>query len=62
MATFLAWAAEPEMDDRKKMGMKVMFSLSVMCLLAFWTKRFKWNVVKHRSIQFLDPKRGPGVH
>ena len=36
---FLNWAAEPEMDDRKRMGWKVMAISSALFGLAVWMKR-----------------------
>jgi len=36
---FLNWSAEPEMDDRKKMGWKVMAIGSVLFALSIWVKR-----------------------
>jgi len=36
---FLNWTAEPEMDDRKKMGWKVMAITSVLMGLSVWVKK-----------------------
>jgi cytochrome c1 len=36
---FLNWAAEPEMDDRKRMGWKVMAVGSVLFAMSVWVKR-----------------------
>jgi hypothetical protein len=36
---FLNWTAEPEMDDRKKMGWKVLAVTSVLFTLSVWVKR-----------------------
>ena len=36
---FLNWTAEPEMDDRKKMGWKVLAVTSVLFALSVWVKR-----------------------
>jgi ubiquinol-cytochrome c reductase cytochrome c1 subunit len=36
---FLNWAAEPEMDDRKRMGWKVVTISSVLFVLAVYMKR-----------------------
>jgi len=36
---FLNWAAEPEMDDRKRMGWKVVAVTSVLFGLSIWVKR-----------------------
>ena len=37
---FLNWAAEPEMDQRKRMGWKVMTVGSVLFALSVWVKRY----------------------
>lgn len=52
---FLNWAAEPEMDDRKKMGVKVMVVTSVLWALSVWVKRYKWAWVKTRKISYDPP-------
>lgn len=36
---FLNWAAEPEMDARKKMGISVVLVTSVLLALSIWVKR-----------------------
>ncbi|KAG2174554.1 hypothetical protein INT44_006817, partial [Umbelopsis vinacea] len=52
VTTFLAWAAEPEHDDRKKMGMKATIILSTLTLLTVYIKRFKWAPLKTRKIVY----------
>lgn len=37
---FLNWAAEPEMDVRKKMGMKVIMVTSVLIAVSIWMKKY----------------------
>lgn len=37
---FLNWAAEPEMDERKKMGWKVLAISSVLMALSIWVKKY----------------------
>lgn len=37
---FLNWAAEPEMDDRKKMGLKVVIISATLFALSVWVKRY----------------------
>ncbi|KAK3337375.1 cytochrome C1, partial [Cercophora scortea] len=56
---FLNWAAEPEMDDRKRMGMKVLVVTSVLLALSIWVKRYKWAYIKSRKIVYDPPKDGP---
>ncbi|KAF3912218.1 hypothetical protein ABW21_db0209652 [Orbilia brochopaga] len=53
---FLNWAAEPEMDDRKKMGMKVLAVTTVMLALSIWIKKYKWASLKTRKIVYNPPK------
>ena len=55
VVTFLAWAAEPEHDERKKMGLKVVSWLSVMVGLSIWLKRWKWAPLKNRKIVWHKP-------
>ncbi|KAG8728675.1 cytochrome c1 [Ceratobasidium sp. 428] len=50
VVTFLAWAAEPEHDERKKMGLQAIIILSSLTALSLYTKRFKWTVIKNRKI------------
>jgi len=38
---FLNWSAEPEMDERKRMGWKVMAIGSVLFALSVWVKRYE---------------------
>jgi len=52
---FLNWAAEPEMDDRKRMGWKVMAVGSVLFALSVWVKRYKWSTIKTRKIAYTPP-------
>ncbi|KAI9673841.1 MAG: cytochrome c1 [Trizodia sp. TS-e1964] len=53
---FLNWAAEPEMDQRKKMGMKVIAITSVLFALSVWVKRYKWSPIKTRKIVYNPPR------
>lgn len=47
VVTFLAWASEPEMEDRKQLGIKVMFYLFFFTLVLYLAKRKIWKDVKH---------------
>jgi ubiquinol-cytochrome c reductase cytochrome c1 subunit len=53
---FLNWAAEPEMDDRKKMGMKVIIITTVLTALSIWVKKYKWAPIKARKLIYNPPK------
>eukprot|EP00250_Pteridium_aquilinum_P026428 c32997_g1_i1 orf=182-1120(+) len=50
VTTFLSWAAEPEMEERKLMGFKVIFVLCLALLQAGYYKRWKWAPVKSRRV------------
>jgi ubiquinol-cytochrome c reductase cytochrome c1 subunit len=52
VTTFLAWAAEPEHDDRHRMGLKAMFVLSMMAIPTLYFKKLKWSAVKTRVVAF----------
>lgn len=50
VVTFLNWAAEPEHDERKKMGLKAVILFSALFAISIQVKRFKWSVIKNRKI------------
>lgn len=50
VTTFLAWAAEPEMDDRKLMGAKWMFAMALVAVQAVYYKRWAWSSLKSRRL------------
>ncbi|WOL19097.1 hypothetical protein Cni_G27894 [Canna indica] len=50
VVTFLSWAAEPEMEERKLMGFKWIFVLSLALLQAAYYRRLKWSVFKSRKL------------
>lgn len=52
---FLAWAAEPEHDERKKTGIKAVIIFSTLFALSLYVKRFKWNAIKNRKIVYTPP-------
>lgn len=45
VVTFLNWAAEPELDERKSLGVKVMIFLGVLTALLYALKRQIWKDV-----------------
>ncbi|KAF9155302.1 cytochrome c1 [Actinomortierella ambigua] len=55
VTVFLSWAAEPEMDDRKKMGMKAVTMLAILTGLSVYLKRHKWASMKTRKILYNPP-------
>lgn len=46
VTTFLAWASEPEMEDRKRLGFKVILYLLLMTGLFYATMRRIWKDIK----------------
>ncbi len=46
VAVFLQWAAEPEMEHRKSMGLKVMMFLAVFTILFYIAKNRIWSNLK----------------
>ena len=42
VVTFLSWAAEPELEERKRMGIKVILFLLVLTGLLYVVKRRIW--------------------
>ncbi|UKZ80904.1 cytochrome c1 [Trichoderma virens FT-333] len=52
---FLNWAAEPEMDERKKMGMKVLVATTALWAISVYVKRYKWAWLKSRKITYDPP-------
>ncbi|MBW0470243.1 hypothetical protein O181_009958 [Austropuccinia psidii MF-1] len=55
VVTFLSWAAEPELDQRKKMGFQTVIILSTLTALSIWVKRFKWAGIKSRKFTYNPP-------
>jgi len=52
VTTFLTWAAEPEHDDRKRLGLKALFIVTMMTIPTLYWKRFVWSTLKTRVITF----------
>jgi cytochrome c1 len=46
VAAFLMWAAEPKLDERKRLGFQVMIFLFVFTGLLYFTKKKVWHDVK----------------
>lgn len=52
VATFLTWAAEPEHDDRKRLGLKAITVLLLTAIPTLIWKRHKWALHKTRKLAF----------
>ncbi|CAN1273209.1 Cytochrome c1-1, heme protein, mitochondrial [Linum perenne] len=50
VVSFLSWAAEPEMEERKLMGFKWIFLLSLALLQVGYHRRMRWSVLKSRKL------------
>lgn len=71
---FLNWAAEPEMDDRKRMGWKVMAIGTLLFGMSVWVKRYAEacctrsgtamtdNILTDTSGRPSRPERSPTLH
>ena len=49
VTTFLAWAAEPETEARRRMGIRVMIFLAIAGLLTYAVKRKIWADLKPKA-------------
>jgi ubiquinol-cytochrome c reductase cytochrome c1 subunit len=47
VTTFLAWAAEPELEQRRAMGVRIILFLLVLTVLAYMVKKRIWADLKH---------------
>lgn len=47
---FFNWVVEFEMDDCKRMGMKVMVVIFVLWVFSVWVKCYKWVWLKMRKV------------
>ncbi|XP_062401638.1 cytochrome c1, heme protein, mitochondrial [Sardina pilchardus] len=56
VCTFLRWAAEPEHDQRKRMGLKLLMGSAILIPLVYYMKRHRWSVLKSRKIAYRPPK------
>jgi ubiquinol-cytochrome c reductase cytochrome c1 subunit len=52
VASFLAWASEPEHDARKKSGMQWLLALTIALAITGFYKRFRWSIIKTRKISY----------
>jgi len=51
VSIFLAWTSEPEMDERKLAGLKIMVALTVAFGFTWYYKRVKWSPIKNRRLE-----------
>ena len=46
VTAFLAWASEPEMEDRKRLGISVMLFLLLLTILSYFAMKQIWAPIK----------------
>ncbi|XP_045464033.1 cytochrome c1, heme protein, mitochondrial [Harmonia axyridis] len=56
VSTFLKWCSEPELEDRKRMYIKMMGMMSILIGVTLYLKRHKWATLKTRKIEFRPKK------
>lgn len=49
VVNFLQWAAEPEMEQRKSLGFKVLIFLSIFTLVFYWAKVSIWRRIEKNN-------------
>ena len=47
VSAFLAWTAEPKMEERKQTGFEVLIYLAVLAGLMYFVKKKVWSDVAH---------------
>ena len=53
VTTFLTWAAEPELEERKLMGMRTIVTLGFAGIMAGYYKRLRWFPLKTRTSRYV---------
>ena len=49
VVTFLAWAAEPNLEERKELGFKVMVFMAILTVLLILSNRKIWKKIKSQN-------------
>lgn len=49
VTTFLAWASEPELEERKQLGVTVILFLMVLSILSYFSMRQIWAPIKNKN-------------
>ena len=49
VSAFLAWASEPELEERKKLGISVICFLLVLTILSYFAMKQIWAPIKRRN-------------
>ena len=48
VVTFLAWAAEPHLEERHKIGFKVIIYLIILSVLAYLSMKKLWSRIESK--------------
>lgn len=56
VTTFLSWAAEPEMEERKLLGIKGLIVTGALIGLTWYWKRHKWSLLKTPRFVYRRPQ------
>ncbi|KAK6303784.1 hypothetical protein J4Q44_G00262380 [Coregonus suidteri] len=54
VCTFLRWTTEPEHDQRKRMGLKLLMWSAILVPLVYYMKRHRCSVLKSRKIDSIQ--------
>ena len=54
VTVFLAWLAEPSMEDRKSIGFSFMIFMSIFVILLYLTNRRIWRPIKKGAMPYVD--------
>ncbi|NOZ41946.1 MAG: cytochrome c1 [Alphaproteobacteria bacterium] len=46
VASFMSWAAEPKMEERKEMGLKVIIFMTILTILLYFVNKSVWRKIK----------------
>lgn len=46
VATFMYWAAEPKMEERKQMGLKVIIFMTLLTIMLYFVNKSVWRKIK----------------
>jgi len=47
VVAFMTWAADPKMEERKSLGVKVMIFLALLSIMLFFAYKRVWRDVAH---------------
>ena len=47
VTAFLAWSAEPKLEERKRIGFKVIIYLIILSFLLYFTNKRIWKDTSH---------------